>query len=43
MTAVRQRSTMREPALWQAVGNTPLLPVELPDGAAAGSGSRRSG
>jgi len=30
MTAVRQLSTMREPALWQAVGNTPLLPVNLP-------------
>jgi cysteine synthase B len=25
-------STMREPALWQAVGNTPLLPLELPAG-----------
>ena len=33
MTAVRERSLVREPALWQAVGNTPLLPVELPDGA----------
>jgi cysteine synthase B len=32
MTAVESRSTTREPALWQAVGNTPLLPVELPDG-----------
>src|SRR5215212_4485 len=32
MTAVRERSLVREPALWQAVGNTPLLPVELPDG-----------
>jgi S-sulfo-L-cysteine synthase (O-acetyl-L-serine-dependent) len=30
MTAVRQLSTAREPALWQAVGNTPLLPVEVP-------------
>ncbi|HUF36293.1 MAG TPA: cysteine synthase family protein [Gemmatimonadales bacterium] len=30
MTAVRQLSTLREPALWQAVGNTPLLPVDLP-------------
>ena len=30
MTAVRQLSTLREPALWQAVGNTPLLPVEVP-------------
>ena len=25
-------STKREPALWQAVGNTPLLPLELPAG-----------
>ena len=33
MTAVRERSLVREPALWQTVGNTPLLPVELPDGA----------
>jgi len=33
MTAVRERSLVREPALWQAVGNTPLLPVDLPDGA----------
>lgn len=32
MTAVRQRSTRREPALWQAVGETPLFPVELPAG-----------
>jgi len=31
MTAVSQRATIREPALWQAVGNTPLLPVALPD------------
>ena len=30
MTAVRQLSTAREPALWQAVGNTPLLPVDVP-------------
>jgi len=30
MTAVRQLSTVREPALWQAVGNTPLLPLTLP-------------
>jgi cysteine synthase B len=30
MTAVRQLVTAREPALWQAVGNTPLFPVELP-------------
>jgi S-sulfo-L-cysteine synthase (O-acetyl-L-serine-dependent) len=33
MTAVRQRFMRREPALWQAVGDTPLFPVELPDGA----------
>lgn len=33
MTAVRELWRMREPALWQAVGNTPLLPVELPDAA----------
>jgi S-sulfo-L-cysteine synthase (O-acetyl-L-serine-dependent) len=33
MTAVRERSLIREPALWQAVGNTPLLPVDLPEGA----------
>jgi S-sulfo-L-cysteine synthase (O-acetyl-L-serine-dependent) len=33
MTAVRERSLVREPALWQAVGNTPLLPVDLPNGA----------
>jgi cysteine synthase B len=32
MTAVRQLSTFREPSLWQAVGNTPLLPLELPPG-----------
>jgi cysteine synthase B len=32
MTAVGERATIREPALWQAVGNTPLLPVALPDG-----------
>jgi cysteine synthase B len=32
MTAVQQRETIREPALWQAVGNTPLLPVTLPEG-----------
>ncbi len=30
MTAVRQLSALREPALWGAVGNTPLFPVELP-------------
>ncbi len=33
MTAVQQRSAVREPALWQAVGNTPVLPVDLPGGA----------
>jgi cysteine synthase B len=32
MTAVRPLSALREPALWQAVGNTPLLPVEHPRG-----------
>ena len=32
MTAVRDRSLVREPALWQAVGNTPLLPVDVPGG-----------
>jgi cysteine synthase B len=32
MTAVRQRSAWREPALWQTVGDTPLFPVETPDG-----------
>jgi len=31
MTAVRQRSVRREPALWKAVGDTPLFPVELPN------------
>lgn len=30
MTAVRRLSSLREPELWQAVGNTPLLPLELP-------------
>jgi cysteine synthase B len=30
---LRELSWVREPALWQAVGNTPLLPVELPGGA----------
>ncbi|HEX2637788.1 MAG TPA: PLP-dependent cysteine synthase family protein [Gemmatimonadales bacterium] len=30
---LRELSLVREPALWQAVGNTPLLPVELPGGA----------
>lgn len=34
MTAVQERWLVREPALWGAVGNTPLFPVELPDGAA---------
>ncbi len=33
MTAVERRTSTREPALWQAVGHTPLLPVALPDGA----------
>ena len=32
MTAVRHYAAIREPELWQAVGNTPLLPVALPDG-----------
>jgi cysteine synthase B len=32
MTAVETRAALREPALWQAVGNTPLLPVALPEG-----------
>jgi cysteine synthase B len=32
MTAVRPLSALREPALWQAVGNTPLLPLEHPRG-----------
>jgi S-sulfo-L-cysteine synthase (O-acetyl-L-serine-dependent) len=31
MTAVRQLSSVREPALWAAVGNTPLLALELPE------------
>jgi S-sulfo-L-cysteine synthase (O-acetyl-L-serine-dependent) len=31
MTAVRQLSSVREPALWDAVGNTPLLALELPE------------
>ncbi|HUR93581.1 MAG TPA: cysteine synthase family protein [Gemmatimonadales bacterium] len=30
MTMVQHRAAVREPALWRAVGNTPLLPVELP-------------
>jgi cysteine synthase B len=32
MTAVRHLATAREPALWQAVGNTPLFPVVLGTG-----------
>ena len=32
MTAVRQLSTAREPALWQAVGNTPMFPVPTRSG-----------
>src|SRR4029453_5748634 len=32
MTAVRRLSPMREPELWRAVGNTPLIPLELPNG-----------
>jgi len=32
MIAVEERVGIGEPALWQAVGNTPLLPVSLPDG-----------
>jgi len=32
MAVVRERSRVREPALWQVVGNTPLLPVSLPGG-----------
>ena len=31
MTVV-SKSAMREPELWQAVGNTPLLSLELPPG-----------
>ena len=30
--AVVSKSSMREPELWQAVGNTPLLALELPPG-----------
>jgi S-sulfo-L-cysteine synthase (O-acetyl-L-serine-dependent) len=30
MTAVRRLTTWREPDLWQTVGNTPLLPLDLP-------------
>ena len=29
MTAVEQRAATREPALWNLVGNTPLVPVEF--------------
>jgi S-sulfo-L-cysteine synthase (O-acetyl-L-serine-dependent) len=29
MTAVRRLSTVREPVLWEAVGNTPLFPLEF--------------
>jgi cysteine synthase B len=36
MTAVRHLSVTREPALWELVGNTPLLPVEY-----AGNGRGR--
>lgn len=32
MTVASKPATMHEPELWRAVGNTPLLPVELPDG-----------
>lgn len=31
MTVASKPATMHEPELWRAVGNTPLLPVELPD------------
>jgi cysteine synthase B len=30
MTAVRRLSAVREPDLWKAVGNTPLIPLDLP-------------
>jgi cysteine synthase B len=30
MTALPKPSTFHEPELWRAVGNTPLLPIELP-------------
>src|SRR5919197_1012067 len=33
MIAVRQLTTIREPALWQAVGNTPLFALDLPESA----------
>ena len=32
MTVASKPATMHEPELWHAVGNTPLLPVELPAG-----------
>ncbi|HEX7336503.1 MAG TPA: cysteine synthase family protein [Gemmatimonadales bacterium] len=32
MTVASKPATTQEPELWGAVGNTPLLPVELPDG-----------
>jgi S-sulfo-L-cysteine synthase (O-acetyl-L-serine-dependent) len=32
MTAVPKPSKVKEPELWQTVGNTPLLPVKLPSG-----------
>lgn len=32
MTVASKPAMMREPELWRAVGNTPLLPVERPDG-----------
>lgn len=32
MSAVQGPSSIREPELWQAVGNTPLLPLVLPSG-----------
>src|SRR5512145_416923 len=30
MTALPKPTMVHEPELWQAVGNTPLLPIELP-------------
>jgi cysteine synthase B len=33
MTAVRRLSAVHEPDLWKAVGNTPLIPLDLPAGA----------
>jgi S-sulfo-L-cysteine synthase (O-acetyl-L-serine-dependent) len=32
MTVASKPAAVHEPELWRAVGNTPLLPVELPDG-----------